>query len=618
MQDWPGWQQLGIGQWRPYTSHHEEKHWQWCSTCESSVVAQEDYNTTEEHEVGEGNVRESSRCAVFGGAQGVVIAVYCASDGGRKWTTESLFGQPGRGVDFTEAEAELGNCGGDRCLGGPRGRGRDSREGHRWLWGQVYPGCWDSVVVGEKPEQSQSESQGWQEEQELPEHVRCLYEECRKRLTAEQAKFVRELLIEFADAFATHDLDIGRFTIFAHRIRTGKAMSLRKSIRRTPLGFDQEEWKTLKAMLDAKVIEPSQSEWASPPVLVRKKDGSWRYRIDFRGLNAVTTLDAYPLPLIEECIDSLADMQWFSTLDMNSGYWQIPVAEQDKENTAFITKYGLFHFLRMPFGLSNAPATFQRTMNLVLSGLIWVNVIVYLDDVNVISRTFQENLVNLRVVLSRFRKYGLKLKPRRCVLFKRETAFLGRGVDSAGVHMMDDHVKAVQEWPEPKNRKQVEQFLGFINYHRSFIQDLAKTTAPLYELTSPKVKWRWGEEHSKAFGQLKQVMTSVPVLGCPKADEPFILDTDASDLAIGGVLSQIQNGKERPISLASKVLNSAQRDYCTTRKELLAVVMFTRHFRHYLLGRVFLIRTDHASLVWLMRFKHPSGQLARWLTELAQ
>ena len=618
MQDWPGWQQLGIGQWRPYTSHHEEKHWQWCSTCESSVVAQEDYNTTEEHEVGEGNVRESSRCAVFGGAQGVVIAVCCASDGGRKWTTESLFGQPGRGVDFTEVEAELGNCGGDKCLGGHKGRGRDSREGHRRLWGQVYPGCWDSVVVGEKPEQSQSESQGWQEEQELPEHVRCLYEECRKRLTAEQAKFVRELLIEFADAFATHDLDIGRFTIFAHRIRTGKAMALRKSMRRTPLGFDQEEWKTLKAMLDAKVIEPSQSEWASPPVLVRKKDGSWRYCIDFRGLNAVTTLDAYPLPLIEECIDSLADMQWFSTLDMNSGYWQIPVAEQDKEKTAFITKYGLFHFLRMPFGLSNAPATFQRTMNLVLSGLIWVNVIVYLDDVNVISRTFQENLVNLRVVLSRFRKYGLKLKPRKCVLFKRETAFLGRRVDSAGVHMMDDHVKAVQEWPEPKNRKQVEQFLGFINYHRSFIQDLAKTTAPLYELTGPKVKWRWGEEHSKAFGQLKQVMTSVPVLGCPKADEPFILDTDASDLAIGGVLSQIQDGKERPISLASKVLNSAQRDYCTTRKELLAVVMFTRHFRHYLLGRVFLIQTDHASLVWLMRFKHPSGQLARWLTELAQ
>ena len=212
-------------------------------------------------------------------------------------------------------------------------------------------------------------------------------------------------------------------------------------------------------MLDAKVIEPSQLEWASPPVHVRKKNGSWRYCIDFRGLNAVTTRNAYPLRLIEECIDSLADMQWFSTLGMNSGYWQIPVAERDKEKTAFITKYGLFHFLRMPFGLSNAPATFQRTMNLVLFGLIWVNVIVYLDDVNVIGRRFQENLANLRVVLLRFRKYGLKLKQRKCILFKRETAFLGRRVDSAGVHMTDDHVKAVQEWPELGGA-----ILGFINY----------------------------------------------------------------------------------------------------------------------------------------------------------
>ena len=231
-----------------------------------------------------------------------------------------------------------------------------------------------------------SDSESTLEEQELPEHLRCLYEECQKRLTTEQAKFVRELLIEFADVFATHDLDIGRFTVFAHRIGTGKAMSLRKSMRRTPLGFDHDERKTLKAMLDAKVIEPSQSEWASRPVLVQKKDRSWHYCIKFRGLNAVTTRDAYPLRLIEECIDSLADMQWYSALDMNSGYWQIPVAEEDKEKTAFITKYGLFHFLRMPFGLSNAPATFQRTMNLVLSGLIWVNVIVYLDDMNVSPR----------------------------------------------------------------------------------------------------------------------------------------------------------------------------------------------------------------------------------------
>ena len=189
------------------------------------------------------------------------------------------------------------------------------------------------------------------------------------------------------------------------------------------------------------------------------------------------------------------------------------------------------------------------------------------------------------------------------LVFKPETTFLGRRVDGAGVHVMDDHVRALLEWPEPTRRKQVEQFLGFVNYHRGFIQDFAKITAPLYELTGPKARWKWGDEQAKAFADLKKIMVTAPVLACPRADDPFILDTDTSDFAIGAVLSQIQDGKERPDFFASKVLNSAQRAYYTTQKELLAVVVFTRHFRHYLLGRVFLIRTDHASLVWLMRFK---------------
>ena len=208
---------------------------------------------------------------------------------------------------------------------------------------------------------------------------------------------------------------------------------------------------------------------------------------------------------------------------------------------------------------------------------------------NVIGKTFHENLVNLRVVLSRFRKYGLKLKPRKCMPFKRETVYLGRRVDGAGVQVTDDHVQAFFEWPEPTRRKQVEQFLGFVNYHRGFIQDLAKITAPLYKLTGPKARWKWGDEQAKAFADLKKIMVTVPVLACPRAEDPFILDTDACDFAIGAVLSQIQDGKERSVSFASKVLNSAQRAYCTTGKELLAVVVFTRHFRHYLLGRVFLI-----------------------------
>ena len=454
--------------------------------------------------------------------------------------------------------------------------------------------------------------------EKLPEYMRTLYEKSCRNLTSAQAKKVLQVLLKFLEVFAAMDLDIGRFTALVHYIRTGSAFPIKQGMRRSPLGFEQEEKKTIDSMLDAGVIEPSQSEWASPPVLVRKKDGSWRYCIDFRAVNNATIKDAYPLPLIEECIDSLAGKKWFCTLDMNAGYWQIPVADEDKDKTAFITRYGLFQFTRMPFRLSNSPATFQRVMHLVLSGLIWSVVIVYLDDINIMGATFEETLQNLEIVLARFKKFGLKLKPRKCALFQTEVKFLGRLATQEGIEVTKEHVQAVQDWPRPQNRKALQQFLGFLNYHRGFIQGLAGISAPLYDLTRPRAEWKWADEHTEAFETLKRIMTSPPVLAYPNAKDQFILDTDASDLAIGAVLSQVQDGKERPISFASKALNSKQKQYCTTRKELLAVVAFTQHYEHYLLGRPFLIRTDHASLAWLMRFKKIGGQLCRWLEYLSR
>ena len=183
-------------------------------------------------------------------------------------------------------------------------------------------------------------------------------------------------------------------------------------------------------------------------------------------------------------------------------------------------------------------------------------------------------------------------------------------MDAAGVHVTDDHIKDVLEWPVPKCRKDLERFLGFVNYHREFVQGMAGQTAPLYQLTGSCTRWNWTEEHQRAFEDLKKVMTSPPVLGFPNASDLFVLDTDASDLAIGAELSQVQDGKERVISYASKTLNSGQQKYCTTRKELLSVVVFTRHYRHYLLCRQFVVRTDHASLAWLMRFKQSDGLLS--------
>ena len=453
----------------------------------------------------------------------------------------------------------------------------------------------------------------------LPEHLRAMYDNAKKRLSTEQAEKLSTILVMFADVFAKNDLDPGKFTVIVHQIRTGESLSIKAGLRRTPLGFESAERATLDSMLGAGVIEPSQSEFAAPPVLVRKRDKSWRYCIDYRALNSATIQDVYPLPPIEDCIDCLAGKKWYCALDMNSGYWQIPLDEKYKHKTAFLTKYGLFQFTSMLFGLTNAPATFQRKVNSVLSGLIWSAVIVYLDDINVVGEEFDDTLANLVEVLARFRQYGLKLKPRKCELFTQEVKFLGRKVNPSGIQVTDDHVKAVLEWPIPTCCKELESFLGFVNYHRSFITGLAGRAAILYELTgTPKKKWTWSEKHTRAFEELKKAVTSAPVLAFPNSEEHFILDTDASDFAIGAELSQVQQGVERTISFASKSLPAPMRNYCTTRKELLAVLMFMHHYRHYLLGRHFTIRMDHASLVWIMRFRNSWGQLARWLSVLSE
>ncbi|KAK3093065.1 hypothetical protein FSP39_010650 [Pinctada imbricata] len=370
-------------------------------------------------------------------------------------------------------------------------------------------------------------------------------------------------------------------------------------------------------MIKAQVIEPSVSEWASPPVLIRKRDGSVRWCVDYRALNKVTKKDVFPLPLVEECLDSLSGNKWFSKLDATWGYWQVKIKDSDKCKTAFITKYGLFQFKRMPFGLCNAPATFSRVMNLVLKGLHWSIVFAFLDDVLVLGTDPFNHINNLTDVFQRFREYGIKLKAKKCDLFQTEVEYLGRTVGRDGVKVSKSFIETMNKWTVPTCTKDVEKLCGFANYHRTFIKDFAKITTPLYELTG-KNPFHWEERHQIAFEALKSALSSAPALTLATTDGKFILDTDASDFAIGAELSQVQDGEERCIAYCSFALTPEQRRYCTTRKELLAVVRFTRHFRHYLLGRPFDIRTDHSSLQWLMNLKNLNGQLARWLEELSQ
>lgn len=454
------------------------------------------------------------------------------------------------------------------------------------------------------------------ESETIPEHVKKLYEHSSASLAESERTQLAELLTEFQDVFARNDQDIGCLSNVKHRIDTGFAAPIKQGMRRTPLGFEGEEEKHLESMMAHDIVRPSQSDWASPPVLVRKRDGSVRWCVDFRKLNNVTVKDLWPLPRIDACIDTLSGSKLYSCLDMCSGYWQIEIAEKDKPKTAFVTKYGLFEFNKMAFGLCNAPATFQRAMQLVLKGL--KETLAYLDDIIVTGTSFASHLRNLRGVFMRFREFNLKLKPRKCSLFQQEVAFLGRVVSAKGIAMDPSKVDKVVAWPQPKNVTELQSFLGFVNYHREHVRDFSAKASPLYELTKKGVEYLWTEEHSNSFELLKGAVVSAPVLGYPLPEGQFVLDTDASEFAIGAELSQVQDGKLRVIAYGSYALAPAQRNYCVTRKELLAVVRFTRHFRHYLLGRPFLIRTDHGSLTWLMRFKLIGGQLARWLEELSQ
>ena len=455
----------------------------------------------------------------------------------------------------------------------------------------------------------------------LPEKLttllKNLLETASNEFTDSELRSLKQLLFEYSDVFAENDLDLGDFSAISHSIDTGEAPPVKCGLRRTPIHFVQEEDKLLNEMLIAGVIRPSFSSWAAAPVFVRKRDGRTRWCLDYRKLNACTKKDVYPVPMMSECLDALDGNVWFSKLDANSAYWQIPVEEASKEKTAFRTRQGLFEFNKLPFGLCNAPSTYCRAINIVLTGLTWSKVLAFVDDICVLGGSVSDHLSNLKLVFERFRQYHLKLKPSKCYLFKREIEFLGRKIGGDGMTLTDHSIATIEKWSPPKTVKEVERFLGLVNFHRMFIPGYSKVCEPLFRLLKKK-EFIWGDEQQEAFSSVKEILASPAVLAVPSRNGRFILDTDASNVAIGAQLRQEQDGTERVIAYASFALTPCQRKYCTTRKELLAVVRFTNHFRHYLLGSEFVVRTDHHSLIWLLNFKKLEGQLARWHEELSR
>ena len=459
------------------------------------------------------------------------------------------------------------------------------------------------------------------QEEQLPIELETLVEETSLVLTTAQQNDFRKLLLEFRDIFAAKDEPLGQTNVVQHTIKT-EGEPIKCGYRRVPTGLKDEAIKEEERMKSLGVIEPSESPWAAPVVLVRKKDGTLRYCIDYRRLNSVTKKDSYPLPNIQDCLDSLDGAKYFSSMDLCSGYWQVQLSEDAKDKTSFYgAGGGLWRFKVMPFGLCNAPATFERLMERVLGQLQWQICLCYIDDILIFSRTVVQHLEHLRTVFLRLRKAKLKLKPKKCHFFQRQVSFLGHIVSEDGVSMDPQKVLKIKDCPAPQDVHEVRSILGLFSYYRRFIPHFSETARPIIKLTEKNRQFQWQDVHQQAFENLKQALTEASVLSHPRTEGQFILDTDASDEGIGAVLSQVQDGEERVLAFGSRTLTKTERNYCITRRELLAVVYFVQQYKHFLLGRHFLVRTDNSAVRYWTKIHSetydPQGQTARWMVKLA-
>ena len=375
----------------------------------------------------------------------------------------------------------------------------------------------------------------------------------------------------------------------------------------------------VQQMLASNVIRPSNSPWASPVVMVRKKDGSLRFCIDFRQLNAATVKDTHPLPRIDDLLDALHGAKWFSTLDLKSGYWQVPITEQDKAKTAFRTSGGqLYEFNQVPFGLCNAPATFSRLMDRVLAGLHWETCLFYLDDIIIFSSTWEEHLARLRQVFERLRHTNLKLGADKCTFAAKEVSYLGHRVTEEGLLPDSSLLAIIREIPPPKTTTEVRSFLGLAGYYRRYVKGFAAIADPLHALTRKDAVFHWSAECQAAFDQLKHLLTTSPITAFPDFSQAFRLYTDASTAGLGAILAQVRDGKERIICCASRALNQAKKSYPATKLECLAIVWAVAKFRPYLMAMPFEVFTDHYALQWLKTMRTGSALLHRWSEALEE
>nr|KAG5692917.1 hypothetical protein BaRGS_031421 [Batillaria attramentaria]KAG5699313.1 hypothetical protein BaRGS_004250 [Batillaria attramentaria] len=451
-------------------------------------------------------------------------------------------------------------------------------------------------------------------------------------LSSDQEEKVKELITEFQDTFAMSEEEVGLTSQVKHRIDLEDDRPFKQAHRRIPPAMIDEVRSHLQQLLASGVIRRSHSPWASNIVLVRRKDGRIRMCTDFRQLNQRTVKDAYALPRVEDILDCLAGSQYFTVLDMKSGYYQIEIEEAHKERTAFtVGPLGFFEYNRLPFGLCNAPATYQRLMEDIFQDMNMKICLIFLDDLIIFSRTFEEHQERLRKVFTRLQKAGLKLNPKKCHFARDKVVYVGHTVSADGIGPDPAKTEAIRTWPTPTTPEEVRRFLGFAGYYRRMVKDFSKIAAPLTVLMPTPAKkqrgkrsqastkpWNWGLEEECAFQRLKEILSSPPILGYADYDRPFQLHTDASQQGLGAILYQEQEGHQRVIAYASRSLSKAERNYPAHKLEFLALKWAVcEKFKDYLYGAEFVVFTDNNPLTYVLSTAKLDATGHRWLAALA-
>ena len=438
-------------------------------------------------------------------------------------------------------------------------------------------------------------------------------------LTEEQKLKLYTFIATNRNSFAKDTSELGCAKVQKHTINTGQAAPKCKRPYRVSPQIKQQIEEQVEDMLKHDIIEPSNSIWAAPVVMCKKKDGTYRFAVDYRDLNAVTEPINFPLPRLEDVIDSVGEnnSKIFTVLDLKAGFHQIPLDESTAHKTTFVTHNGSYSFKRLPYGIRNGPIAFQTAMSQVLRNINFKYALVYVDDILIHSSTFDEHLVHLQNVFDRLNDFNLKLQPKKCKFGAKRVEYLGHYFSKNGIEVNPSKVEAVKTYPVPKTRKQLKAFLGLTNYYRRFVKDYAKITAPLNCLLKKDTEYNWTSVCDEAFNILKEKLISSPILAFANTQKPFFISVDASGSALGFVLGQRDSeGREVVISYGGRALRGTELKWNICERECLALVEAIKHCHPYISHNHFTVYSDNIALKWLQKIKDQNGRLGRWSLKL--